>query len=707
MSDTSRKRRSVRQARTRKRSIYAEPDTEDDFSVSDEDFSDSDRPAKKAKTVKASRRLNHDDSADDGLSNVTPPSIQKVRRQKKSRPRRSQRTNTVGTNVINKVASLVGKPRGKKSKHASKRSVKPPTQAPEMPSDGKQPAWQTLPYEILLQIFTYAYTADSHTWLLKTARSVCKAFAEPALTVFYQKPRLPTSAHLEHLHALSQYQDGQGWINYAVKVRRLELDINAFVNRKDEDETFELAALISRLPKLEAVLITSVQDKPPYRRHALPRWKYPSTLFDALEKTERQLKSWRWNWLFVRQTGQARRLYDLMCSYHSSPAFQNVQHLEISDHPEFVTSAADQAHQEDKIAEAIALLPSLRSLELETCDIVNARFLERLPKSLVALRLANCEALTSDAMEVFLSQDGGCQLETMVLDHNVRLDLGFLPLLKSTCSKLKHLSMDLHYYSQHHTVNDAEARYRQLLGEDQIPTWPTTMESIELVHLQKWAADGAKNLFGSLIDSAPELSKLRRLVLHAHISISWRDRASFREQWMEKLTNVFLRRSKEPDPNLASLKTFRIAQDLQKPQTPEDIESALNGRTMTSVEVPIRAIAEDEFSSHESTHESEATSTTRRSKRIADVETQRAVKAQVRRASITSISESDDSGSSSDDETKNTFRQGLCNIVDIKIDNQRPREEQFNESHFLDSEESGDDDWQAEGDELLDDGYAW
>ncbi|PSK57863.1 hypothetical protein B9Z65_9065 [Elsinoe australis] len=711
MSDRSRKRRSTRVAETRKRSIYAEPDTEDDFSLSDEEFSESDRPAKRTRNQTSTRtRHTADDIADDAAPDATPPSTGKSRRKKSVRMRRSKRTTTVGANVIKKVVSLVGRPRGRRNK-TSKFVSKPVPVIVEIPSDGVQPSWHELPYEVLLQIFTYAYINDSHSWLLKTARTVCKAFAEPALTAFYQQPRLPTSAHLEHLHALAQYPDGHGWMKYRVKVRKLELDINAFVNRKDEDDTFELASLISKLPKLEEVLITSVQDKPPYRRHALPRWKYPASLFDALENTERQLRSWRWNWLFVRQTGQAPRLYDYMCKHHQSPAFQNVSHLEISDHPEFVTSAEDQAHQEDKIAEAIALLPSLKSLELETCDIVNARFLERLPKSLSRLRLANCEALTSEAIEVFLSQDGGCQLESLVLDHNVRLDLAFLPLLKSTCSKLKHLSMDLHYYSQHHTVNDAEARYKQLLTADEVPTWPSTLESIEMIHLQKWSADGGQSLFGSLIDSAKELPNLRKLVLHAHISISWRDRASFREQWIDKLTKVFLRKCKDPDPNLASLKAFRIAKDIEKPSSPDDLRPQLSGRTVSNVEIPRRSISEVDFSSHENTHdEGAASSTARRSRRIAEVETQRARRSDSRRASIESISSSDEAeGSDTEGTGKDgtSFKQGMCHIVDVKIDNQRPREEQFNESHFLDSEESGDGDWNEEGDELLDDGYAW
>ena len=37
--------------------------------------------------------------------------------------------------------------------------------------------------------------------------------------------------------------------------------------------------------------------------------------------------------------------------------------------------------------------------------------------------------------------------------------------------------------------------------------------------------------------------------------------------------------------------------------------------------------------------------------------------------------------------------QGMCDEVDVRIDNLRPREEQFHESDFLDSEPSGDEEW--------------
>jgi len=57
-----------------------------------------------------------------------------------------------------------------------------------------------------------------------------------------------------------------------------------------------------------------------------------------------------------------------------------------------------------------------------------------------------------------------------------------------------------------------------------------------------------------------------------------------------------------------------------------------------------------------------------------------------------------------------THAQGMCEVVHISIDNLRPRENQLNESNFLDSELSGDEDY-VEGQDASDEGegggYAW
>lgn len=710
-----RRRRSARHASQRQRSVYVEPDTDDEFGDSTEDEEDS-----LSDSPRASKRPRRDNVAID--HHAQPQSQPRVTRSVQSAATRSSNArqatadktlavkSTVGSRAIRQVVSQINRSQGRSRRKASRNSAKKPVpngiktplehteQRIDVPTDGVKPPWASLPYGVALSIFSFTYSAESggHNWLLRSASRICRAYTEPALSAFYQNPRVPTSAHLENLYTLVQSPQEQRLMRYQVKVRRLEVDIHAFVNHKDSADSFEFSSLISALPKLEEIFITSVQDKPPYRRHTLPRWKYSEAWFDSLIHTKLRLKSWRWNWLFVRQAAGSPRLFDFMFATHQSPAFQTITHLEISDHPEFVRPAAGLAYQEDKIAEAIGLLPSLQSLELETCDIVNARFLERLPRTLTRLRLANCEALTSDAIETFLGQDGGCQLEEIVLDHNVRLDLAFLPLLKATCHRLKRLSMDLRYYSQHHTVNDAEARYKQLLDDCQIPSWPRSLESLELLHLQKWSAVAAQNLFSSLLDSAQELPNLRSLTLQAHISISWRDRASFRDKWIDQLNKVFLHRGKDPSPDLASKKAFRIAQDIQNAVT-FDRPSA-SGRGFSGVSIPRTSVETSEFSSPD---DDEPLASSRRSRRIAASETEKLERSAVESRLVSFGSDDED-----EDDQKAVFIQGLCHTVDVRIDNQRPREEQLNESHFLDSEQSGDEDW-SEGAEIPDEGYAW
>lgn len=273
--------------------------------------------------------------------------------------------------------------------------------------------------------------------------------------------------------------------------------------------------------------------------------------------------------------------------------------------------------------------------------------------------------------------------------------------------------MDLHYYSTHFTVEDAAPLYDYLLGSDEVPTWPTTLRTLELVHLQNWSThgDAAQNLFRSLVDSAEELPDLRRLVLHAHINISWRDRAAFRDQWIERLRRVYQRYSEDPGPNLASLKAFRLWKDMQVPEP----GSVPEGRRLSYVRITPRKPSAQPL---EETSDSEPLAK-RRSKRIAEKPSPPppkepepiAPKMRRRRGRRNSdaISVASDDGEVAQPDWRSTpekFVQGMCDIVDIKIDNQRPREQQFHESHFLDSEVSGDEEW-TEGHEFGDDGYAW
>jgi len=504
-------------------------------------------------------------------------------------------------------------------------------------------------------------------------------------------------------------------MNYKVKIKRLELGIRAFVDRKDDAATLDLGSLVTELPNLNEISIFSLQDAPPYRRHGLPRWRYPTSLYDSLDVNDRKLKSWRWNHLFIREArgvGSVEPLFEYMRATHLRPSFQALQHLELLEYPAFNRNQnphVDQHALQVEMAGIINLLPNLKSLEMISCDMTQLGFAENLTQSLTRLRIANSSELESDVLHAYLSKQGSCQLEELILDHNFRLDLAFLPTLGQTCPHLKVLKMDLHYYSQHHAVNDAEPRYLYLLGADEHPTWPETIQEIELVHLQKWSNEGAENLFKSLIDSAEQLPNLRKLVLQAHINISWRDRVAFREQWIERLGRVFLNKSR-PDPHLASFKAWRRYNGIRD-KLPADIPPTPQGaRRLSRVEVNVQK----DMEKAQRRASDSGSSSNRRSKRIAETEAAAAAAAAAttlrRSGSITdaiSISEANSPATSGDwRSTAEHYIQGLCDVVDIRIDNQRPREEQFNENDFLDSEESGDEDWN-EGDEMPDEGYAW
>jgi hypothetical protein len=82
-----------------------------------------------------------------------------------------------------------------------RKSIPKPTPAVNVDrySAGVIPPWQTLPYQILLQIFYYASfpLVDERTfnqtanwsWLFQTSK-LCRSFTEPALTVLYRSPCL-------------------------------------------------------------------------------------------------------------------------------------------------------------------------------------------------------------------------------------------------------------------------------------------------------------------------------------------------------------------------------------------------------------------------------------------------------------------------------------------------------------------------------------
>ncbi|KAK0650220.1 hypothetical protein DIS24_g7007 [Lasiodiplodia hormozganensis] len=585
-------------------------------------------------------------------------------------------------------------------------------------SDGVVPDWASLPYEVLLQIFIFASDplhdedfrpTTNVPWLASTAR-VCKSFMEPALTALYRRPPLLTIDKPHKLLELLSDTTAKHCINYNVKVRRLEFDAPSTLAYTWSGKQFEIGDLIPFVPQLTEISIVHPQDRPPFRTlNRSGRWHYSQALFTSLAASKIRLKSWNWNSNF------RSRDHDLfwMGGIHQLDAFQRLEHLSLFNFgPEsfaVVTNDEGPEHSgrssKQVLADNLALLPELKSLSFECCQVLDADFLPLLKENLHHLTIVNCHHVTSEILRDFLISHGS-QLESLTLNHNQTLDISFLPDLKRACPKLQALKMDLNYFDSHDTFRDSEPKYFDLLKDDEVPSWPTTLQVIEMNQLRQWTSAAAENFFSSLLDSAEELPDLRILVLKAILNIGWRDRASFRDKWIGRLQRVFLRKSSPPNPHLMSGPTGRLRHVAVTPRAKD--------------KAPFWTAGEDAHSADENPDDSSAPARRLRPRRAvattsAADDTSASSSSSSSEAEPSSAEDEDDHHRSSDENggskdwkhTREKFIQGMCEIVDIRIDNLRPREEQFNENDFLDSEVSGDEDWNGEDNFVADDGYAW
>nr|POE93038.1 hypothetical protein CFP56_64145 [Quercus suber] len=702
MASVANKRRSTRQAATRKRSRYAEPDTDDSFDESEvgveENYASrinstqaTQIPARKK--VKRTRKLHH-----------KPQTRSRTTETSKSKSTRSNRTTIKSFGSVRKANV---------QHESSSKTFKGP-------SDNKSPRWTSLPIAILRDIFIYAsqplheatITASSNAaWLLRAART-CRMFAEPALEAYYRSPALHTSLQPHHLLELLQIPKDKRTFDYNVKIQALTIDVRYLAYTAPHRPLFPLSTLVTEIPQLHHLEISHPHDDPPFRVSGrLQSWYYPKDLFSALENSGHRLQSWKWGREMI-SLPDPTMMYAFMASVHTGRSFETVQRLVLRGF-NFIDSAEPHAEEGSAevplgLAKSIALLPNLRDLTFISCDIVEKKFLLDLPLTVERLELTNCLEVHSDMILEYL-KTSGAQLRELVLNSNISLNWAFLSGLKSACSKLEVLKMDLRYYSEKDNSNDARPLYDSLLTITDVPTWPTTMRHLELVHPQKLPKDGAENLFRSLIDAAEELPDLRYIVLQAHINdVSWRDRIPFREEWVGRLERVFLRKSQPPSSYMGSLRQFRLwkqealpAADVSASKYASSLDEPLMTRRMIQV-----AISPAESSSHVNDgYHALVNPPRRRSLRVAE-----------NHNGLTSASGTPGPDSDSDEETADTdddwrthtekYIQGLCDVVDVRIDNQRPRENQFTEKDFLDEEVSGDEDWNENADEI-EDGYAW
>jgi hypothetical protein len=538
----------------------------------------------------------------------------------------------------------------------------------------------------------------SIAWLARTAR-ICSAFTKPALTALYRNPPIfaikQTRPDLVR-HLIASPSTAQH--DYSVMVKRLEIDATRMSQLTDpHNSAADLASLITSLKTLKEVDIFDPWDKPPYRERSkrMRRWYYPDELFEAIRNSELRLRSWHWN---SNYCGQGLLWVQ---NIHTSTAFQSLREVILTKYHSKTSKEIqeDETTTEELLGAALAALPNLKSLVLETCSVVNERLFALLPTDLVSLSITNCGEFDSEGLRVFLASRGQ-RLEEITLNHNQCLDLSFLVDLKQSCPRLEALRMDMNLFSTLSVSSDNEPLYDELLQEGEIPSWPSTLRVINLEFLRKWAPIAATGFFQSLIDSAEELPWLREVVITAMVDIDWRGRAEYRRQWAARFQEVFAMKSQAPSPHLVSLRAFREWKANPTQDAEDKNDSFMDG--VPGLEEKLQ-IVDDQSES-----DSDAPLLTRKRR---PTETWDSKRLRSRAKSTNYEDESDvETDSHAESETGNDDKgnikvQGRCHTVVFKIDNSRPQEQQFDEEDFLDAEVSGDEDWN--GNDVVDDAYAW
>lgn len=696
---SSRSSRPLRSSRMKVQSYYEESDSDDALdgrSDSDEELlgrtTASFRPRRSSHAPISYREDSTDDSLDEennsraneitsleSTIHFTPPAFEAASNGTPSRVRRpptgARGQTRRSAKSSNKRGLEIGRPLRKK-KYQKIEAVEP------LVGSGVIPPWQTLPYHVLFDIFFYAshplvdkkggVRLSSVQWLVNVAL-LCHAFLEPALAALYYSPPLIPVAKTHGLLSLLCRQQESLSISYANKIKVLDVDVEGVLAHKSGPlGYFELPRLIEATPQVKALRLYHRNDYIvglPHWQIPLSKWTYPEALFSSLNASSIILHSWDWNGRFM----DAEQLLPFIFTIHQQRAFRGLRELRLL-HIAGPSFEEDSSVKQMTLAAALKQLPGLCRLEFRECSILDGHLLSNLSSGLTCLTIDNCDEVMTSDLEAFLASYG-YNLRELNLNHNRNLSLSFLAGLAQFCGCLERLKMDLsmHDWSSDH---DVEPHFDELLNPSEVPAWPPTLQDIEFIQLRKWDDATAEVFFTSLVHAAPYLRDLRRLVISAILRIGWRDRASFRERWIRRLETTFLRRSKPPDSNLTAVR--------------QPAQPALEGDMPTEdVAIPDAPTGNGVSSAH-------STPSKRKSARLAqrrflENEDQRDTR------SVRSMSSSP---------TPNRPIQGMCDIVMIRIDNQRPTETQFNESDFLDEELSGDEDWTGR-DLDIPDSHAW
>ncbi|RYP04304.1 hypothetical protein DL765_010236 [Monosporascus sp. GIB2] len=611
-----------------------------------------------------------------------------------------------------------------------------------------------LPYHVWKRVFEHIATplCEPNARLEDVVLAMRKLFAvgrlgrlvyEPAMVALYKCPPILDPSAFRLLSRTLSQPPNTTLINYRTKVKILRIDVGHILHLKYGGSYLRLDDVVPYLPNLLDLELYHYLDNAPYRalEHTI-RYKYPSNLLQILGPsppqddgrgdriTPIQLRSWKWN---ARLAGHNLPLGGLE-AIHQSPSFASLRKVAFVNYqlPSMTSKPASAQLLEERdaraikdLAAAIAALPYLRHLILESSTLADSNLLGLLPKTLKHLELINCWEVTADDLVDFLLTHGN-SLERLTLNHCISLSLGFLRVLKDSCPNLTHLHMNLLYYKTHEHYHDDDPLYDHILESGEVPTWPASIRSIEIDYMRFDSISTAEMLFRSLVSSAPELPNLRLLVLGAKMNVSLRQRVEFRKTWEEKMNAIF-RRKMEPPKSILERQSEDIDPLGQEDEKTEHPRQGTRVKSLWNVKAPKTAtrrstrLADSSRSKGlmESGDSDLADTVGTRTSRLA-AELQWSIRdAPVPKHHDEKSDESEDElaaglqGSLQPNGSKATriasrtprdeggdvdFVHGLCDLVQVEIDNQKPTEHKYSMDDFVDSPSSDESDGEWNGD---------
>ncbi|KAK4165050.1 F-box protein At-B [Cladorrhinum sp. PSN259] len=606
------------------------------------------------------------------------------------------------------------------------------------------PDWTKVPYMIWVDIMEYASIMtikddrdkderNRAQWLL-AASTTSRLLSEAALTALYRVPPLTTRGMAHGLTALLLKDPATTMYQYRSKIHFLDINVAEIAIKPYRGEPLDYNALVSGLSRLKFLGFFHWKDEPEWRTmdHNL-RWSYPDELFEALEKANPRLTRWIWNRRFL---GSDMMDFSQVKRIHQTKPFSRLKRLDLlnfqlpsvlsppkaaADSEELAKVAQNDQQFVQKLADAIMALPNLEKLSVGYSTIVNNQLFPLLPTNLKSLTLFKCWEVEDNGFASFLLSHGS-QLERLSLKHNPALTLSFLTVLKAACPKLKSLSMDFQTFAQReYGYDDPEPYYDWILTPDQTPQWPASLEKLELKNMKKWSAEAAEVFFRSLVDSAPNLLRLRCIDMKIMLDIPIRQRSEFRDKWVPRLAKVFLREQTDPLPiHTLRPEVFRPDHAVMRVSKVSPNKQAQKRSSWAETESPVRLSSRILAVSQEAASQllsfSAAVSGSSQSSRASSVV--RDLRTGLSRPSYAEPDTDDDDdddmvleddeevvvGNDEEAETKKEaepilFRQGLCEKVEILIDNQKLAEHTYKMNDFLDHEEgdseddASDEDW--------------